>query len=921
MKAVPKKQALGDLGEVMANTAFQQIGWAPLVKIQQDIGDDYMTFARVHPLVDDPDFPWDLSAPVFVQVKSSATEYLVSKDSHNGREGWWHKEADTDHLDHWLRFDSPYVLVLQDTAGPTTYWAGITAESVVTTGKGRKIFIPADQRVEDSSLDLLNAFATKGRLDSLEGAVWAGGMSNLGPSDRLRNALIMPRLVAPHPNRSTASIDFEPAVALLLQNRSRELAYMARKGLCPPKADWRDHKLWGWRFVAILSELLDTGSSDSIDELVQQARTPFERDACKVVQACAAYVGGEAALALKCLEPSRNSKPTDRGWILAQRAWMHLEHDRPNEAVKCAEDALLALRALDGDRSVSAIRGGCAAVLFAASGASRSNIEQTVTAQDNAASWWRTQAIGHALADDLANRFRNWAAHSPDNGSEETHSALQVAGWNAAFSANWGSWRHIAVQSAQHLLIAAASREDVETALSRLVFCGARSEAKEATQRVWTLGPVSALQRLVGTLAAEQWPRRSEGSVMAVFAQAGDLLTPAEADQAVMRIIDLVAKEGSVRVFAGGWTDRWSEMDSALVRLLSAGGATAHAACAQLIVDNFGLDSGIRVDSQIDLASRLDLSKLAECAIESLCHAPDEWSESDQVHFWGVLAGQTKLAEANLRLLATSGSAMASRALIAANVFELSDWVALGKAARGRVVEMIKDATGSNGIVKYSGYVDDQLHDLTLCAFHTSNNRSWKVVTDALSLGKLPEDQLLDTVDFLIQHFDELPQHVRARLRKTAPSLSGINLPMGPKTELEASVVALQIVAGALNETQALDAMLRLRRNSPEAFSKYLSIWNGPHRISFLLSMAFDDDTEVRARATYQLLRLRRSSSENATDIDRLILFALEEDQGCLVALAAANGLGGSSEEDQSLMLDLLRTHPSSIVRKALSQT
>jgi hypothetical protein len=315
------------------------------------------------------------------------------------------------------------------------------------------------------------------------------------------------------------------------------------------------------------------------------------------------------------------------------------------------------------------------------------------------------------------------------------------------------------------------------------------------------------------------------------------------------------------------------------------------------------------------------LSKLAECAIESLCHAPDEWSESDQVHFWGVLAGQTKLAEANLRLLATSGSAMASRALIAANVFELSDWVALGKAARGRVVEMIKDATGSNGIVKYSGYVDDQLHDLTLCAFHTSNNRSWKVVTDALSLGKLPEDQLLDTVDFLIQHFDELPQHVRARLRKTAPSLSGINLPMGPKTELEASVVALQIVAGALNETQALDAMLRLRRNSPEAFSKYLSIWNGPHRISFLLSMAFDDDTEVRARATYQLLRLRRSSSENATDIDRLILFALEEDQGCLVALAAANGLGGSSEEDQSLMLDLLRTHPSSIVRKALSQT
>lgn len=180
----------GSRGELKAAVIFADIGWAPPVKLSEDIGTDLVTFARDTAAPEDKDDAWDLGAPVFMQVKGSDTEYLAPANKRKGEPGWWFAESDTYHFDHWLSFGLPYLLVLVDTKNQIGYWAGVTGDAIVPTGKGRKIFVPAEQKVDEHSADALTKIAISRRKYALEGTAWNGALNNLAPADRLRNALM-----------------------------------------------------------------------------------------------------------------------------------------------------------------------------------------------------------------------------------------------------------------------------------------------------------------------------------------------------------------------------------------------------------------------------------------------------------------------------------------------------------------------------------------------------------------------------------------------------------------------------------------------------------------------------------------------------------------------------------------------------------
>lgn len=177
---------MGDLGETEVDVNFQRIGWAPCITFRQDIGDDLMTVAR-------DQLGNDLGLPVVVQVKSSSEKYAATVSELNGQPGWWHTEEGFRHFDHWVRHGLPYLLVLHDLASHRSYWAHVTGESVVTTGKGLKVFVPQTQQIDPDNVEALLAVAASGRASTnLEGSVWKGGLDNLAPSDRIRHALIAP---------------------------------------------------------------------------------------------------------------------------------------------------------------------------------------------------------------------------------------------------------------------------------------------------------------------------------------------------------------------------------------------------------------------------------------------------------------------------------------------------------------------------------------------------------------------------------------------------------------------------------------------------------------------------------------------------------------------------------------------------------
>jgi hypothetical protein len=98
------------------------------------------------------------------------------------------------------------------------------------------------------------------------------------PADaRLRNALVVPRLVSPHPNRSDSDIGYEQAVASVLRSSEHHLSHLARNRRCPSISKWSTHRLWGWRFAAAVREVIRTG--DSSMAIALSRRAPWHRSA------------------------------------------------------------------------------------------------------------------------------------------------------------------------------------------------------------------------------------------------------------------------------------------------------------------------------------------------------------------------------------------------------------------------------------------------------------------------------------------------------------------------------------------------------------------------------------------------------------------------------------------------------------------
>jgi len=107
-----------------------------------------------------------------------------------------------------------------------------TKEAVVSTGKGAKILVPRHQTIDAQHVDLLFAAAASQRVvPAFEGAALSFGNDNVPRARQLRYALVVPRLVAPHPYRQI-DIPIGPveAVAMLAQGRFRALNSMCGFG-------------------------------------------------------------------------------------------------------------------------------------------------------------------------------------------------------------------------------------------------------------------------------------------------------------------------------------------------------------------------------------------------------------------------------------------------------------------------------------------------------------------------------------------------------------------------------------------------------------------------------------------------------------------------------------------------------------------
>ena len=242
--------SIGDVGEGEVDVGLRRFGWNVWSTNNRDRGTDLIVLAN------------DVDRPVAfgVQVKSGPSYFTSKEHDGNGQDsGWWYAESTPRHFDYWIRHTLPHILVLYDDDEHAAYWVHVTADKVASTGKGRKILVPADQTIdEDHRRDLLTAAYGQGHPPMLEGTAYWASAENIPPEQRLRYALIAPRLVAPHRNAGYGNlISAVEAVALLAQGRFRDLAAFAEQHpeVPDPKEEPPVGSDWAWSFAAAILEL------------------------------------------------------------------------------------------------------------------------------------------------------------------------------------------------------------------------------------------------------------------------------------------------------------------------------------------------------------------------------------------------------------------------------------------------------------------------------------------------------------------------------------------------------------------------------------------------------------------------------------------------------------------------------------------
>jgi hypothetical protein len=130
---------------------------------------------------------------------------------------WWHPDTQQ-HFKYWGEHCVPHICVLHYPQTSVSCWVHVTPEKVIHTGKGAKILVTRDQSIDDDHLDALLGVAT----EDLGHPGWEGSSWNrraIARHDRLRFALLTPRLIAPHPNLLVEQYAPDEAIAALIEMR------------------------------------------------------------------------------------------------------------------------------------------------------------------------------------------------------------------------------------------------------------------------------------------------------------------------------------------------------------------------------------------------------------------------------------------------------------------------------------------------------------------------------------------------------------------------------------------------------------------------------------------------------------------------------------------------------------------------------
>ncbi len=688
----------------------------------------------------------------------------------------------------------------------------------------------------------------------------------------------------------------EQAVALLTQGRVRDLnAFADKHDAVPSLEEAASSKDWRWRFVAALGCLFISGDRNAVAGAIEDAPNRASRAAACVVTACTLMDAERHADAVKLLSEQRDdASPVDWAWTLAQRACARAEI---GDVAAARQDAA-ALRALVGDPddiTGSAIGAAAGQLLFQTAPWGEGQLDELITANDTAVSWWRTQTLASGFAAAADRAFRGWADERATRIEFEDaiNDRMFAAVVSADLTGEQRAWRTNGSLLARNTLIVGHAQGDTSRqtgALDELRRSGDAKSLELAARRLWAVGPLGPLAEAARRIHPGSRTHTTARANLALWQHAGDVMDETTATEAARYCLDVLTDDSE---FVARTTPSFLVIPytlDALSGLLGAADDALHRDLARLIV---GLSPVI---------NELEARGWAQVAagLRATVHHDEEAREL-------LLA---RVADGDNDALAALGPVRQLDAEVAKRLMaqdaELLDAI-------------IAEVHASTHVLR----TRDPAARLAILGSYYPHIAPWDALLHYLAHTRVPGERKGLTCQALAHHADRLPEEVRSALRNLALQLRATVAPVEMLgAPLGGTATILAAAVGGLDDqtlTSGLTALLTGSRQERRDAAELIGRLGRPEFTSALVALVSDSYADVRAQAAHALA-FRVASSE--TGIDRLAIVGLQRalaDPGALVSLAIAGGVAAAEtpgHQARELIAPLLG-HASARVREA----
>ena len=486
-----------------------------------------------------------------VQVKKGASHFRHPKKDDQGNViGWWFG-FDANHEASWTNGRIAHIVVLISNEG-TMYWSKIESSQIDRSSRKPMILVYKDHVLEKTDEEEIYEFACSTyEKSAFNGVVW-NGLKNIKNQDRIRLAMLAPRVIAPHVNKHIDNLKGHEALGSLLYGNEYGLEWYWRAGsgsmadVAMQKGKRKDEAWassdWCWKAAAAFYDYFD-GQGGRLDELFSVAKSPEEQAASAVMQFAFDIDDNDWSAALQHIEAvmTYDLYPIDKAWLLVHESWAMFELGRRDEAISAGSNAVSLCLQNPDDITANGICGAAMRLLWqydwiwgnVKSSGKQVDVAAVIQSSDNPIFWWLELGERSIAGNAVSNRW----LHSIGE-AEKTHSLRRrfiSLILQTAFLGDRDAWKRYCCLQAENAYAQIeddnGERANIVNVLEMFRRCSSKDDYRKVLRSAIQRALDSRIVEYAETVSLDESTHSTALNDLTLFQCIGDYLSADKADE------------------------------------------------------------------------------------------------------------------------------------------------------------------------------------------------------------------------------------------------------------------------------------------------------------------------------------------------------------------------------------------------------